>query len=229
MTGKIALIGGNEFRKNCEPLDRDLLAQFEKRPRIRILPTAAKESPRLAAQNGIRYFRKLGVQAEAVNILNRLDAQNLSFIPLLEEADLLYFAGGDPTHLLEVFQDSPAWEKIVRIWRQGGTLAGSSAGAMVLGEKMWDPGKGWRDGLGVTRKLAVIPHHATLAARWGVTRMLQSLPAAFTLAGIDEATALFGPPWRVLGVGKVTLYRPGPNSSSPQVFKHGQEVFFLNI
>jgi hypothetical protein len=62
MSEKIALVGGNEFRQNCEPMDRALLAQFGKRPRVRILPTAAKESPRLAAQNGIRYFEKLDAE-----------------------------------------------------------------------------------------------------------------------------------------------------------------------
>jgi len=137
MTGEIALVGGNEFQPNCEPMDRALLDQFGKRPRVRILPTAAKSCPRLASQNGVRYFRKLGAEAEAVNILNRPDAQNPALISLLEEADLLYFAGGDPNHLLNVFHASPAWEKVIRIWRQGRTLAGSSAGAMVLVEKMW--------------------------------------------------------------------------------------------
>lgn len=228
MAGEIALVGGNEFRPDCEPMDRALLDRLGKRPRVRILPTAAKENPRLAAQNGIRYFRKLGAEAEAVNILNRMDAQNPSFTPLLEEADLLYFAGGDPMHLLGVFHDSPAWEKVVRLWRQGRNLAGSSAGAMILGEKMWDPGKGWRNGLGVIRRLAVLPHHSTLAARWDLGRMLHSLPASFVLAGIDEATALFGPPWRVLGVGEVVLYQSGRNSLVPHSFKCGQEVIFPN-
>ena len=228
MSGKIALVGGNEFRKNCEPLDRALLAQFEKRPRIRILPTAARENPCLAAENGIRYFQKLDAKAEAVNILNRSDAQNPVLISLLEGADLFYFAGGDPIHLVEVFQDSLAWDEVLKLWRRGRALVGSSAGAMILGEKMWNPGKGWREGLGVIPGLAVIPHHTALAARWDVHKMLHSLPAAFTLAGIDEATALVGPPWQVLGAGKVTLYRSGQISSSPHVFKRGQEVIFSN-
>ena len=228
MSEKIALVGGNEFRQNCEPLDRALLAQFGKQPRVRILPTAAKENPRLAAENGIRYFRKLDAEAKAVNILNRLDAQNPALISLLEEADLFYFAGGDPIYLLEVFQDSPAWDEVVRLWRQDRALVGSSAGAMILGEKIWDPGQGWREGLGLLSGLAVLPHHAVLASRWDVREMLRSLPATFTLAGIDEATALVGPPWQVLGVGEVVLYSADKTPPDPRVFKPGQEVFFPN-
>jgi len=228
MSEKIALVGGNEFRQNCEPMDRALLAQFGKRPRVRILPTAAKESPRLAAQNGIRYFEKLDAEAEAVNILNRLDAQNPALISLLEKADLFYFAGGNPIYLLEVFKDSPAWSEMVRLWRRDRLLAGSSAGAMILGEKIWDPGQGWREGLGLLPGLAVLPHHAALASRWGVQEMLGSLPVGFILAGIDEATALAGPPWQVLVVGEVFLYRAGQISPTPHVFKGGQEVVFPN-
>ncbi len=225
---KIALVGGNEFRPNCEPMDRALLALFGKLPRVRILPTAAKESPRLAAQNGIRYFRKLGADAGAVNILTRSDAHNPAFIPLLEEADLFYFAGGNPLFLSEVFQDSPALDEIMRLWRGGRMLAGSSAGAMVLGEKMWAPGEGWRKGFGLLPRLAVIPHHKSLASRWDVREMLLSLPAGFFLAGIDEATALAGPPWQVLGAGEVTLYRADQNPPPPRAFKAGQKVVFPN-
>jgi cyanophycinase len=228
MLKRIALVGGNEFRPNCEPMDRALLAQFGKRPRVRILPTAAQENPRLAAQNGIRYFEKLGAEAAAVNILDRLDAQNPALISLLEEADLFYFAGGDPIYLLESFQDSPAWDEVVRLWRRDRALVGSSAGAMILGEKMWNPGEGWREGLGLLPGLAVLPHHAVLASRWGVQKMLASLPAGFVLAGIDEATALAGPPWQVLGVGEVFLYRAGQISPTPHVFTGGQEVVFPN-
>jgi cyanophycinase-like exopeptidase len=209
-------------------MDRALLAQVSKPARVRILPTAARENPHQAAQNGIRYFEELGAEAEAVNILNRPDAQNPALISRLEEADLLYFAGGDPIYLLEVFQDSPAWKEVLRLWLRNRVLAGSSAGAMILGGKMWNPGKGWREGLGVVPGLAVLPHHASLASRWDVREMLLSLPAGFTLAGIDEATAFVGPPWQVLGVGEVALYRPGQISPAPQVFTRGQEVIFPN-
>ena len=226
--GKIALVGGNEFRRNCEPMDRALLAFLGKRPRVRILPTAAKENPLLAAQNGIRYFQKLGADAGAVKILNRLDAQNPALISLLEEADLFYFAGGNPTYLLDVFQGSPAWDEIIRLWHRGRLLAGSSAGAMILGEKIWEPGEGWREGLGLLPGLAVLPHHKVLASRWGVQEMLRSLPTAFYLLGIDEATALAGPPWGVLGNGEVVFYQARQTPPIPHVFKNGQEVIFPN-
>jgi hypothetical protein len=95
---------------------------------------------------------------------------------------------------------------------------------MVMGDKMWTPGKGWRKALGLVPGIAVIPHHATLASRWDVLKMRQSLPRRLTLAGVDEATALAGPPWQVLGTGRVTLYPAKPSRQAPPIFIHGQEV-----
>jgi cyanophycinase len=224
MTGWIALIGGNEFRSTCESMDRALLTHLGKKPKVAILPTAAKENPSMAAGNGVRYFQKLGAEATGVMILDRKGAQNPALISKLEDADLLYFPGGDPIYLLMVLKDSPAWKAVVKLWQRGRMLAGSSAGAMVMGEKMWNPDGGWREGLGITPGIAIVPHHATLGARWDVHKMRASLPDSVTLVGIDEATALAGPPWKVLGIGGVTLYKTNPSSPSPSVFIHGQEV-----
>jgi cyanophycinase len=226
MTGWIALVGGNEFRPNCEPMDRALLTHLGKRPKVAILPTAAKENPTLAVENGTRYFERLGAKARGVGILDRGTARNPGLISALEDADLLYFTGGDPVYLLETLQASPAWEAVVKLWEKGRMLAGSSAGAMVMGERMWNPKGGWSEGLSLTPGIAVLPHHATLGPRWDLHRMRSSLPESVILLGIDEATALAGPPWRVLGIGSATLYQAEPSPSSPSVFVHGQEAIF---
>src|SRR5512147_1214145 len=102
MSGWILLVGGNEFRPDCELMDRALLTLLGEKPKVVILPTAARENPSLAAENGVRYFQYLGAAAEAAPILTREDAHNLSLISKLEEGDLLYFAGGDPLYLLRV-------------------------------------------------------------------------------------------------------------------------------
>ena len=46
MSGWIALVGGNEFRKDCEPMDRALLARLGRGAKVVIIPTAAaRENP----------------------------------------------------------------------------------------------------------------------------------------------------------------------------------------
>jgi cyanophycinase len=221
MTGLIALVGGNEFRQDCEPMDRVLLARLGSRPKVIIIPTAAaRENPDLAAENGVRYFSGLGAEAEAVMIIDAETARRPALVARLRNADLLYFTGGDPVYLLDTILDSPAWKAAQEVLQRGRILAGSSAGAMILGGQMWAPGSGWRQGLGLLPSIAVIPHHASMASRWNAAHMRASLREGVILVGIDEATALVGPPWQVLGPRQVTVYR----GKKPAIFKEGQNV-----
>ena len=221
MSGLILLMGGNEFRPECEAMDRSVLARIGTNPRVVILPTAAAhETPRLAAENGVRHFNRLGARAEAAMVVDSATARGGKWLGLIQNADLIYLAGGDPVYLLQTMRNSAAWEIALEVWKSGRTLAGSSAGAMILGGQMWAPGSGWHEGLGLLPGLAIIPHHARLANVWNAERMRSSLPKGVTLIGIDEATALLGPPWKVMGSGKIAVYK----SDSPAFFTRGQLV-----
>jgi cyanophycinase len=221
MTGRIALVGGNEFRPDCEPMDRALLAAMDKKPKTVIIPAAAaQENPGRAAENGVRYFQRLGAEAEAVMVVDAETARQPDLAARVENADLVYFTGGDAVYLLETMRGSLTWKAVLKAWKRNRAIAGSSAGAMVLGGQMWAPGDGWRQGLGLVPHIAVIPHHARLAPRWKAARLGASLPEGVILVGIDEATALAGPPWQVLGTGEVTVYR----GDRPFIFQTGQSV-----
>ncbi len=221
MSGFIVLMGGNEFRPDCEPMDARILAGLGPKPGVAILPTAAaRENPVLAAENGVRHFSRLGARAQAAMVVDSASARDEEWLGLIRKADLVYLAGGDPVHLLDTLRNSPAWEAILGIWMSGRTLAGSSAGAMVLGGQMWAPRQGWRKGLELLPQLAVLPHHARLAKAWKVKSMLTSIPDGTTLVGIDEATALVGPPWEVVGQGTIVVYEP----DRAAVFHHGETV-----
>ncbi len=221
MSGLIALVGGNEFRPDCEPMDRALLAKMGSKPKVVILPTAAaQENPALAAENGVRYFKRLGAHAEAAMVIDAATGREPKWVTLIQNADLVYFTGGDPVYLLSTMHSSPAWKAALEAWKIGRMLAGSSAGAMIFGGRMWAPGEGWCEGLGLLPGFAVIPHHAKLAALWNAEQMHASLPKGVALLGIDEATALLGPPWQVLGAGKVAVYK----TAKPEIFTEGQLV-----
>jgi len=221
MSGLIVLMGGNEFRPECEAMDRSVLDRIGINPRVVILPTAAAhENPELAAENGVRHFSRLGARAEAAMVVDSATARERKWLGLIQNADLIYVAGGDPAHLLVTLRHSATWEAALEVWKGGRTLAGSSAGAMVLGGQMWTPGKGWQEGLGLLPRLAIIPHHARLANVWNARSMFSSLAKGVTLIGIDEVTALLGPPWEVIGPGKIAVYK----SDSPELFTQGRSV-----
>jgi cyanophycinase len=202
-------------------MDRTLLIRLGSSPKVVIIPTAAaRENPDLAAENGASYFQRLGALAEAAMIIDTETARQPALSDQVKKADLIYFTGGDPVYLLETMRGSPAWKAAQEVLQRGRILAGSSAGAMILGGQMWAPGNGWKEGLGLVPSIAVIPHHASLASRWNAAHLRASLREGVTLLGIDEATALVGPPWQVLGAGQVTVYR----GKKPAIFKDGQDV-----
>jgi cyanophycinase-like exopeptidase len=114
MPGFLALMGGNEFRPDCHPMDEELLDRIGRKPaRVVIVPTAAAlENPRLAADNGIRYFAALGAAASVAMIITRADANDPQRSAPIREADLIYLTGGDPRYLLSTLVGSICWSVI---------------------------------------------------------------------------------------------------------------------
>jgi cyanophycinase len=206
----LALVGGNEFRDDCVPMDRALLEVLGQEARVAILPTAAaNENPGRAARNGVRYFSELGARAEAVMIVDGRTANDPALAGPLGDFNLIYLTGGSPVHLLESLRGSATLVAIRDVVARGGMLVGSSAGAMAMGARCWGFGDGWLEGWGLVPGVAVIPHHASLAGRWGVEEMQRRLAGEVALLGIDEATAAYGDgegTWRVVGPGQVTVY-----------------------
>ena len=222
MTARLALVGGDEFRPVCVGMDSAILeATGKERPAAVIIPTAAAfERPELAAGNGVRHFKALGADATALMALNGDDANDPSIAAQVEGADLIYLTGGNPAHLLDTLRDSRLLDAIRDELERGAILAGSSAGAMVMGSLMRFRGQ-WSAALGIADGIATLPHHeraepdATLAElSSGSQGGPPDLRAVF---GIDGASGVLSGPnasndvsgWTALGTGGVTVYRDG--------------------
>lgn len=217
--GTIALVGGEEFRPSCVPMDRVLLRMSIRQPsHVLILPTAAAhQGPHMAATNGMEYFTSLGARADAAMVLTRADADSAAFVSRIADADIVYLTGGDPRHLLDTLKDSATWAAIQAIEASGGMVAGSSAGAMVLGEWIRRGSEAWMPALGMVPHVAVLPHHDHVApAAVAHSRAARALDPSACILGIPTATACVshsGTEWQVLGVGVVTVYRPSGSAS----------------
>ena len=211
MQGKIALVGGDEFRRGCEAMDAAILdATGNRKPKVSIVPTAAAaQNPAKAASNGVRYFSALGADASAVMALGPADAANPELLAPLEHADVVYLAGGDPAHLLNTLRRSPLLDALRRALARGAVVAGSSAGAMVLGSRMRY--RGWTDALGVVDRVTVLPHHERADPEAIAAEMAEEAPPGQTVLGIDGMSACFdaGDGWTALGPGAVTVYEDG--------------------
>src|SRR3546814_17649817 len=106
-------------------------------------------------------------------------------------------------------KDSPVGGAVLDAWQDGAVLAGSAAGAMVLGDPMVDPrGGAFTLGLGLIEQLAVIPQHDT-SSEDKAKRTLRIAPKGMPVDGIDERTALIRHPagsWHAAGAGRVVVY-----------------------
>ena len=212
MAGRIALVGGDEFREGCESMDEAILAATGKStPTVLIIPTAAAfERPDIAAQNGVRHFTSLGADAHSLMALDRKDAMDVGLASEIASADLVYLTGGNPAHLLESLSDSALLGRITASLERGASLAGSSAGAMVIGS--WMRFREWRRALGIAEGISTLPHHERADPNSTLRDLDASAPRELNAVfGVDgRCGALSGPDgWTALGPGNVTVYRSG--------------------
>jgi cyanophycinase len=191
--------------------------------RVIIIPTAAVTGPAKAANDGVTHFARLGGDARQLMVLEREHAEDPVLIQEIEGAGVIYFTGGSPDHLLATLRGSRLLAAILSAVRQGTVLAGSSAGAMVLGALMRRPRIGqWVEGLGVAPSIAVLPHHERSDPAETSKQLQAQVPADVTVLGIDARAGCLGQPgsWRVVGSGKVTVYRGG----DWRVFNSGESL-----
>jgi cyanophycinase len=217
--GRLVLLGSGEFTPAMDELDREILATIPKpRPRVAIVPTASglEETPQSWSEMGIAHFAALGADAAPVMVLRRDDAHDPKWVSAIRDVDWIYFSGGRPQHAISALDGSPFWREVVRRHREGAILAGSSAGAMMLGEKSYAPDDfddagfpqsiALRDGLNLLPGHFVIPHF-DLLARFPSERIgawVALWPSGYRGVGIDEDTAIVegADGWTVRGKGR---------------------------
>jgi cyanophycinase len=219
VTGVLMLAGSGEFTPAMDEIDSELLATLRPRARVAIVPTAAglEDTPDTWIARGTAHFRSLGAEPVAVRLLNKEDARDPRWLEAVADVDWIYFSGGNPGHLVESLQGSPFWSAVMDRHRAGAILAGSSAGAMMLGESTFVPlGRGpdglptravVRPALGLVKGVIVAPHFDILPDRL-LRGWSDLMPPNHRLLGIDEDTALLrrNGGWDVRGRGRVLVF-----------------------
>jgi len=216
--GALALVGSGEYLPEAQLLEAELLrlgiSRGKSNTYIQIPTAAGKEGEdRLDfwRQRGADQAARIGCEVQYLPVLTREDAHNAQWIEEINSAGLIYFSGGDPVHLAEVFADTPMWQAIVQAWREGASLAGCSAGAMAFGGKIIGIRRSHISaGLNLLPEIEVIPHYDKFLG-WlpdRVTAAIVRKDADTALLGIDENTALvLTDKWRKYGDGKVHILR----------------------
>ena len=235
--GALALVGSGEYLLQMQEIETDLLHRGISRGKsntyIQIPTGAGQESAdriEFWKERGAAQANRMGAECRFLPILKREDAFNPHYIEEVTNAGLIYFSGGDPGYITEIFEGTPLWEKIKQEFNSGSSLAGCSAGAMAFGSKIVGIRKSHaQSGLGLIPEIEVIPHYDKFLG-WVPDRIasiaLRSDEGTYLL-GIDEDTALvLTDTWRVQGRAKVHVLKG--LADSPHTFASGDEIALLH-
>jgi cyanophycinase len=226
--GALALVGSGEYSPQMQEFEGELLHRAisrGKKNRFIQIPTASSHEGAASREKWQRLGReqaeRIGSEWVYLPIHEREDAFNEKFVAEISGAGLIYFSGGDPHRVADVFTGSPLWEAIDSAWQSGSSLAGCSAGAMAFGGTIMGIRSSHHSvGLGIVPAIEVIPHYDKMLG-WlpeRVTAFLLRPDADTTLIGIDENTALvYTDKWQSYGRGKIHILR-GELQISPEPF-----------
>jgi cyanophycinase len=218
----VLIIGGAEDKVH----GREILQTFWQRSggteaAIAIIPSASRE-PVLIGQRYQQIFEEMGAKwLKILDIRDRSQGEDPTFQAFIEECTGVFLTGGDQLRLCGLLADTPLMNRIRERVHQGEiTLAGTSAGAAVMGYHMIAGGSSgeWPNralvdmamGLGIVPEVIVDQHFHN---RNRMARLLSAISNHPELLGIgiDEDTcALFERNGlvRVLGQGTVTFVDP---------------------
>jgi len=227
MNGSLALVGSGEYLPAMAEFEKSLVqdgVKNGKEARYLQIPTAAsrESADRLSywKELGLRQAQDIGVQETYLPIYTREDAFNQKYVDQVANSALMYMSGGDPHHLAEVLIDTPLWSAIIENWKTGASLAGCSAGAMVLSAHI--PNfrllkKTPTAGLNLLPEVRVIPHFNKFF-KWipeSAAKVLLHVPDNSILIGVDELTAIVKRSgendWLVIGQAKVHVLKGMPD------------------
>lgn len=217
--GILALIGSGEFTTNVLPIDKFLLSQT-KNPKVAIFPTAAGQESDYQKwiDMGEKHYAKLGAMVRGFDVKDKDSANSQKIVLEIKDYNFFVFSGGDPGYLLKTIEDSLVWQVILERYKTGSILVGSSAGAMVMGRKVWGsiykfdkenvllP---WDKGLNLV-EFGILPHFDIIKNYLGKKRTkkaFSNIPTDLTVLGIDENTAYINTNgnWIKKGMGKVHI------------------------
>lgn len=217
--GSLVIIGGALRADNAVVWETIVKQAGGKGSRIAIIP-AASGNPQRAAEFAASSLNAHGAASFVVPLSTRYAEtdpsktpdqiqKNPYWVAQIQQAQTVYFTGGDQAKITKALLDangnpSPMLEAIWSIYRQGGVIAGTSAGAAIMSTTMFSNAKSVlstlkqgvtegneiANGLGFIGNQVFIDQHLIIRGRFA--RMLPAMmKKSYMLGlGIDENTAL---------------------------------------
>lgn len=222
--GYLFIIGGGS---RSEQMMKQYAALAKKNPHQKtVVFPMASGSPEETGQSMKEELTGLGLQEVEVHVLNKDQAGNPENLAILDGVGSVYFTGGDQSLLTQALVDTPIQERLLEIYKNGGVIGGTSAGAAVMSELMITGNEktaGGEEGafekiladnievipgLGFI-KTAIIDQHFVARKRHNrLISLILEYPDLLGI-GIDESTAIIikpGNTFKVIGEQNVIVY-----------------------
>lgn len=214
-SGSLVIIGGALRPDNAEVWQKIVQLAGGKGAKIAVFPSASAK-PEPAGQALVAILQRYGADAFMVPLSVKLaepDYRQVARDPLwvkrVAQAGGVYFAGGDQGRITQALntpegKPTPMLDAVWQVYRKGGVIGGSSAGAAIMSSTMFydampvlptlklgvEDGKQIAPGLGFIGDQVFIDQHLIIRGRFA--RMLPvMLKKKYQLGlGIDENTAM---------------------------------------
>ncbi len=214
--GTLMVIGGAEDKsKDCEILNR--FVELSRGGQI-IVMTSATDEPHQVGKNYFELFKRLGAASvDVLDIPDREMANRDETVEKLKSASGVFFTGGDQLKITGTLGGTKVDRILHHLYRQGVTIAGTSAGASVMSSTMIVGGSNdetpKKDSLSMAPGMAllaevVIDQHFAQRGRIGRLLAVIAQNPHYLGVGIDEDTAILvhgSSRFEVIGSQTVTI------------------------
>lgn len=230
--GTLIAIGGNEqkrFKKTDESFQphfgegfilQEIINNSEvTKPRIEVI-TSASEIPEIVGEKYKESFLMLGVDNVGIlNIRDREKADESSTLDRVGSSDIILFSGGDQSKISRIIKDTLTHQLICKRYQhEKFTIAGTSAGAVVMSEEMISGGRNGtiirKNDLKTGQGLGLIPEiifdsHFIIRHRFGRLAEAVALHPDKLGVGLGEDTGVIireGNILEIVGSGIVVIF-----------------------
>jgi cyanophycinase len=212
--GTLVVIGGHEDKEG-ECIILKEVARLLGGGKL-VISTIASEEPEGYYESYQKAFKKLNVTDLAeLYVGDRNESLDKEKLRVLDDAAGVYFTGGDQLRISSQIGDTPFETQVWNIYREGGVIAGTSAGASAMAEVMLVRGTSNEShkigdlhvapGLGFVPNVIIDQH---FAERGRIGRLLGAIALNPRILGIgiDEDTAILVHPGRFSVIGNGAVY-----------------------
>jgi cyanophycinase len=197
--GTLIIIGGGERKDEGQTILQEVARRAGTGKLV--VATIATTEPQETWTEYREIFKKLGVKkVEWLDVRIREEGFKEEVVRILDGATVVFFTGGDQLKITSQLGDSYVYRRIEEIYEQGGTIAGTSAGASVMSETMLISGDGdeshkvdtilgMAPGLGLVKNVVIDQHFAQRGRLGRLLGAITQNPRTMGI-GLDENTAI---------------------------------------